>query len=113
MKKNEVQPMQYSKGPWKHESPLQAASFDAEPYPDLHVSSCEIIDEESLICKVVVRCNEGMQEANAALIAASPELREKLANLVEWVAGAIGDERLIDEWRDAKALLTRLRNAGA
>ena len=50
------------------------------------------------------------QEANAALIAASPELREKLAELVKQMYALATDE--CTEWRDAKALLTRLRNAG-
>ena len=47
---------------------------------------------------------------DAVLIAAAPELRERLAELVKQMYALATDE--CKEWRDAEALLTRLRDEG-
>lgn len=54
------------------------------------------------------------QKANAALIAASPELWERLADLVEWLLNVPmeHDVEQFPEVSNAKVLLTKLRNAG-
>ena len=51
------------------------------------------------------------RKQDAILIAAAPELRERLADLVEYVA-VITDDQSHQEL-NAQALLTRLRNEGA
>ena len=55
-------------------------------------------------------------QPNAVLIAASPELRDRLADLVEYVISNWSYASISlkhSSLHDAKDLLTRLRNAGA
>ena len=95
----EVQPMQHTPGPWSVAENYGRGPRDIQSDPKL----------DEVVASTVGLASDREDEANAALIAASPELREALANLVEATENlGMGRTR-----NDAKALLTRLRNVGA
>ena len=89
--------MQYTPGPW-------------------HVGSggttlpwCVYDQSGQLVASIAYL--KGLESPTAALISKSPDLRERLADLVEYVTSMI--DYYPQQWRDAKALLTWLRNNGA
>ncbi len=91
-KEAEVQRTQSTAGPWKLEEDGMIYGADGYMVADPH---CEQEEEY------------GKREANAVLITAAPELRDALEELVKQMYALATDE--CKEWRDAEALLTRLR----
>ncbi len=107
----EVQPPQSTPGPWTLQ---KNGAYSREIAIVQWCGDTENAEGDSMYwCSILgsrLPKNPVENKANAVLIAAAPELRDRLETLVEHLKYTWGD--VSDEWRDAKALLTRLRNAG-
>ncbi|HEC60808.1 MAG TPA: hypothetical protein ENI27_00975 [bacterium] len=97
MKRSKVQPTQSTPGPWK------VTSHTGQPRVKFITHEISTMDggRIALVAGAV----------EAALIAASPELRDALSVLLEGLDPY--DSERGSPLRDAQALLTKLRNAGA
>ncbi len=97
---------QHTKGPW-----INVANGGDDPNP------AKLVIEQSGGTEYLIGeafgsdMGDSEAEANARLMAASPELLEALEALVKYMMDSWGSAS--EEWSNAKALLTRLRNAGA